>query len=117
MNDETVKQLAITRCMTILKYTPVKIFRFGDAYTVKDKTSGNTIFEIKSAEYCNAEKEEDTPCECLIVNKKKFSINQKDNKLLSIVQTMYDEQHLNNNEEQEEELPETLVFLDKYIYR
>jgi len=118
MTPEYEKQMAIAKCMIILKGPMIKIYRFGDSYTIVDKASNAKIFELKSAEYCNADSKSDEPCECLIVNKKKYLINQNDSKLLPVVIDMYTKQtqkERNKESDTEEELPETLKFLNKYI--
>ena len=98
MSDETKIQFAIAKCKTILREHPVKIYRFNNMYTIKDVNSGDVIFELKSAEFCNADNKIGESCECLIVNKEKLLIGENGNTLLNLIQQMYDEQRKKIND-------------------
>lgn len=97
MENQTLKQLAIGKCKTILK-GPIKIYRFGNAYTIKDKISGDTLFELKAAEYCNPDDTQNESCECLIIKKQKLLIAQEGNELLAMVKNIFERQSAETQE-------------------
>lgn len=119
MENEYLKKMVIARCKTILIIGEVRVFRFADTYTVKDKYSGDKIFEIKTAEYCDSGHENNTNCECLVVDRMKFVITENDTKLLAMVKEFYDNQDKNVAKEKTDSTnqPSVLNFLDKYIHR
>ena len=118
MEDMKLKKFAIAKCLLILRDWPVKIYRFGNAYTVKDKNTNDTIFELKSAEFCNAENETGESCECLIVNREKLLVSSEGDKLLAVVKEKYEEQTKKaviQEKKEPVEQPSILNYLDKYI--
>ena len=117
-DEERLKKLVIAKCENIVRAGNVRAYKWMNTYTVKDKITSDTIFEIKSAEYCDTDNGTQSGCECLIVNKRKFLVSNEANRLLLLTKDLYERNSQeipkpkNLAKKTEEDI--LLEFLDKY---
>jgi len=117
-DEEHLKKLVIAKCENIVRAGNVRAYKWMNTYTVKDKITYDTIFEIKSAEYCDTDNENKSDCECLIVNKRKFLVSNEANRLLLLTKDLYERNSQEipkpKNPVKKSEESILLEFLDKY---